>query len=45
VPPLLPHDVSWPQHRLLITLLGAAAVAATYWIVARTVARAFGYRI
>jgi hypothetical protein len=22
VPPLLPHDVSWPEHRLLITLLG-----------------------
>jgi capsule polysaccharide export protein KpsE/RkpR len=31
VPPLLPHDVSWPQNRLLITLLGAAAVAAIYW--------------
>jgi hypothetical protein len=36
VPPLLPHDVSWPQHRLLIALLGAAAVAATYWLVTRT---------
>ncbi len=44
-PPLLPHDVSWPSHRLLITLLGAAAVAATYWIVTGVTARVFGYRM
>ncbi len=44
-PPLLPHDVSWPNHHLLITLLGAAAVAATYWIVTRLIARVFGYRM
>jgi capsular polysaccharide transport system permease protein len=45
VPPLLPHDVSWPEHRLLITLLGAAAVAAIYWVATRVIARAIGYRI
>jgi capsular polysaccharide transport system permease protein len=44
-PPLLPHDVSWPSHRLLITLLGAAAVATTYWIVTRLTARVLGYRM
>ena len=41
-PPLLPHDVSWPSHRLLLTLLSAAAVAVTYWIVTRVSARVFG---
>jgi capsular polysaccharide transport system permease protein len=45
VPPLLPHDASWPQHRLLITLLGAAAVVAIYWIATRMIARVFGYRM
>jgi capsular polysaccharide transport system permease protein len=45
VPPLLPHDVAWPSHRLLIALLGAAAVAAAYWIATRVVARVFGYPI
>jgi capsule polysaccharide export protein KpsE/RkpR len=38
-------DVSWPQHRLLIALLGVAAVAATYWIVTRAIARVFDYRM
>jgi capsular polysaccharide transport system permease protein len=43
VPPLLPHDVSWPEHRFLITLVGAAAVAAIYWAASRVIARMFGY--
>jgi len=45
VPPLLPHDVAWPSHRLLITLLGAAAVAVAYWIVSRVIARVLGFPI
>jgi capsular polysaccharide transport system permease protein len=44
-PPLLPRDVGWPEYRLLITLLGAAAVAATYWIATRVVSRVFGLPI
>jgi capsular polysaccharide transport system permease protein len=44
-PPLLPHDVSWPSHRLLTALLGAAAVMALYWVVTRVIARVFGYQM
>jgi capsular polysaccharide transport system permease protein len=44
-PPLLPHDVAWPEYRLLLTLLGAAAVAAIYWILTRVISRVFGYPI
>jgi capsular polysaccharide transport system permease protein len=43
--PLLPQDVSWPRHRLLISLMGAAAVAALYWTVTRVIGRVFGYPI
>jgi hypothetical protein len=41
----LPHDVSWPEHGLLIILLGAAVVVAIYWVVTRVIARVFGYRM
>jgi capsular polysaccharide transport system permease protein len=32
VTPLLPHDVSWPRNRILLSLAGLAAVAALYWL-------------
>jgi capsular polysaccharide transport system permease protein len=32
VVPLLPHDVAWPRHRLLLSILGLAAVAGLYWL-------------
>jgi len=32
VVPLLPHDVAWPRHRFLLSILGLAAVAALYWL-------------
>jgi len=32
VTPLLPHDVAWPKYRVLLSLLGLAAVAALYWL-------------
>jgi capsular polysaccharide transport system permease protein len=43
--PLLPHDVSWPQHRLLISLMGAAVIVGLYWIATRVIRRVFGYPI
>jgi capsular polysaccharide transport system permease protein len=32
VVPLLPHDVAWPKHRWLFSILGLAAVAGLYWL-------------
>jgi capsular polysaccharide transport system permease protein len=32
VVPLLPHDVAWPKHRWLLSILGLAAVAGLYWL-------------
>jgi capsular polysaccharide transport system permease protein len=32
VVPLLPHDIAWPRHRFLLSILGLAAVAALYWL-------------
>jgi capsular polysaccharide transport system permease protein len=45
VRPLLPHDVSWPKHRLLISLMGAAVIVGLYWIATRVIRRVFGYSI
>jgi capsular polysaccharide transport system permease protein len=32
VVPLLPHDVAWPRHRFLLSILALVAVAALYWL-------------
>jgi capsular polysaccharide transport system permease protein len=32
VVPLLPHDVAWPRHRFLLSILGLIAVAGLYWL-------------
>jgi capsular polysaccharide transport system permease protein len=42
VVPLLPHDVSWPRHRLLLSILGLAAVASLYWLGNFLVTNLFG---
>jgi capsular polysaccharide transport system permease protein len=42
VVPLLPHDVAWPRHRFLLSLLGLAAVAALYWLGNFLVTNLFG---
>jgi capsular polysaccharide transport system permease protein len=44
-PPLLPHDVAWPKHRLLLSLLGGAVVVGVYWIMTRVIRRVFGIPI
>jgi capsular polysaccharide transport system permease protein len=42
VVPLLPHDVAWPRHRFLLSILGLAAVAALYWLGNFLVTNLFG---
>ena len=42
VVPLLPHDVAWPRHRFLLSILGLVAVAGLYWLGNLLVTNLFG---
>jgi capsular polysaccharide transport system permease protein len=44
VVPLLPHDVAWPRHRFLLSILGLAAVAGLYWLGNFLVTNVLGYK-
>jgi capsular polysaccharide transport system permease protein len=45
VVPLLPHDIAWPRHRFLFSVLGLVVVAALYWLGNFVVTNLFGRRV